>query len=57
LTYHSGEWVNVYARKGGAFDRFGYNIVEKRWSYSEAPPGALAIRRRIHSTIIPVISY
>lgn len=44
------QWVDVYAhtpRRGeriktatGPIDRFGWNVDEDRWSYSEGPPGS-----------------
>lgn len=31
------EWANVYARRDGTYERFGFNTDEERWSYGEAP--------------------
>ena len=57
---HSGlkcEWIDVYARKRkkgekegnftGSYERYGYNLLEKRWSYSEGPAGASEIKKQI----------
>jgi hypothetical protein len=48
-------WLDVITRKRrkgeraglftGAYDCFGYSIIEGRWSYGEGPPGAGEIRR------------
>jgi len=32
-------WVNVFAPQGGAYERFGFNKEERRWSYGESPRG------------------
>lgn len=34
--YGNGEWVNVVEIRGGDCDRFGYNLVQKRWAYGES---------------------
>ncbi len=44
------EWVNVYARTprsgeriktaSGPIERYGWNVEEVRWSYSQGPPGS-----------------
>jgi hypothetical protein len=35
----SKPWVNVFAPQGSAYDRFGFNKEERRWSYGESPKG------------------
>ncbi len=37
ISKGTGEWANVYARKDGTYERFGFNTDEERWSYGEAP--------------------
>ena len=57
---HSGlkyEWIDVYARKRrkgekecnftGSYKRYGYNLLEKRWSYGKGPAGASEIKKQI----------
>lgn len=40
-------WVNVFAPQGGFYERFGFNRIERRWSYSESPEGfALLFRQK-----------
>ena len=51
----STEWLDVFAHKKkgtepankaeGRIDVFGWNVVQKRWSYGEGPPGASVYRR------------
>jgi len=45
------EWSNVFATKGATYDRFGYNVVEKRWAYGEAPYNSKTISNSIHSRL------
>lgn len=50
----SDEWINVYARKklgnqtiyeaSGDFERHGWSVWQKRWSYSSGPAGASLLR-------------
>lgn len=57
---HNGtksEWIDIFARKRrkgekegnftGAYERYGYNLLEKRWSYGEGPAGAKEIKIQI----------
>jgi hypothetical protein len=37
-------WCDVYARSGSAAERYGYNLVDRRWSYGASPTGARAIK-------------
>lgn len=49
------EWVNIIARKRkpgekdgvytGAYEIYGYNLIEKRWSYGDGPDGASEIKK------------
>ena len=48
--YGNGDWVNVVEIRGGDCDRFGYNLVQKRWAYGESPKGARGLRAAIHET-------
>ena len=41
------EWANVFVWDQGAYDRYGYNIHEDRWSYSIAPPNSRMIAKEI----------
>jgi hypothetical protein len=34
------EWANVFVEVDGTYDRFGFNVEERRWSYGIAPPDA-----------------
>ena len=53
-TKQDREWIDVYARgrrksdvRGkytGNYGKFGFNIIEKKWSFGSAPPGAGEIR-------------
>ena len=65
---HSGlkcEWIDVYARKRekgekegnftGFYERYGYNLLEKRWSYGEGPAGASEIKKQI-AILFPSVS-
>lgn len=48
-------WVDVYANKrsGARPRRFGYSLVEKRWSYGDAPKGSQEIAQQINHTFLP----
>jgi len=62
FCYNENNWIDVFTRKRkngdkdgkytGAYDRFGFNVEETRWSYGYAPPGALEIRAMIKGLII-----
>lgn len=45
------EWSNIFAPKGGAYDRFGYNVVECRWAYGTAPYNGKVIAGMIHAKL------
>lgn len=34
------EWMNFYAQENGSYERFGYSLTEKRWSYDIEPSSA-----------------
>jgi hypothetical protein len=34
------EWMNFYAQENGLYERFGYSLTEKRWSYEIEPSSA-----------------
>lgn len=38
-------WANVFVEVDGSYDRFGYNVEERRWSYGVAPPGCRRIAK------------
>ena len=38
-------WANAFVKGNEGYDRFGYNIEERRWSYGIAPPGCRAIAK------------
>lgn len=42
------DWCDVFAFSGGIYQRFGYNVVESRWSYENEPTGA----RKIEDAIV-----
>jgi len=42
------DWADVFAMATHDYQRFGYNIVELRWSYGQSPPEANAIEHVIH---------
>lgn len=54
LVENENPWLNVYCRTkeageniynaSGYYDRHGYNITEKRWSYGEGPNGISLLR-------------
>lgn len=37
VAHGSGEWINVYAPREGAYTRFGYNSLQERWAYGVRP--------------------
>jgi hypothetical protein len=41
------DWGNVYARISGDNEKYGYNVVEKRWSYGNEPENAVALAKAI----------
>ncbi len=42
-------WSNVYVPIGkGAYGGFGYNLIERRWSYGIAPRSASTIAAAVH---------
>ena len=53
------KWIDVFARKRkigeknghytGAYERYGYSILEKRWSYGDGPDGASVIKKTINT--------
>ena len=55
------EWCDVFARRRragerggsytGLFARYGFNLLERRWSYGDGPDGAREIRRLIEAAI------
>jgi hypothetical protein len=45
------DWSNVFAPKGSGYDRFGYNVVERRWAYSSAPYNSKIIAGMIHAKL------
>ena len=42
------EWCNVFAPGGEGYEHFGYNRLQKRWSYGSAPGAAGYIEYAIH---------
>ena len=42
-------WANVFAKDGGSYARFGYNVEEGRWAYGLRPVGAEQIAAAITS--------
>lgn len=40
-------WANVFAPVASYYQRFGYSVVERRWSYGEEPDGAFYIANAI----------
>ena len=50
-------WANVFAPTGKtAYGRFGYHIVNRRWSYGIAPPSASTIATAVHQWLSPSIA-
>jgi hypothetical protein len=47
LCVGEGEWCDVIAPESGSYSLFGFNRVQNRWSYGEAPKGAMEIRKAI----------
>lgn len=43
------DWSNVFAPKGTGYDRFGYNVVERRWAYGAAPYNSKVIAGMVHA--------
>jgi len=41
------EWANVFAAGATGYQRFGFSIVERRWSYGVEPDGAVQIAKAI----------
>lgn len=44
-----GEWFSVLTNSGDGMTRYGYNVLEKRWSYGRPPPNAAYCRRLVES--------
>jgi hypothetical protein len=42
------EWANVFAPSSAGYQRFGYSVAERRWSYGVEPDGAVQIAKAIH---------
>jgi hypothetical protein len=40
-------WANCFAKDGSGYERFGYNIEERRWAYGSQPKSAWAISEAI----------
>jgi hypothetical protein len=56
FSFGNSEWLNIFAIARGKhrefkFDRFGYNFIERRWSYGISPKNSLKIREIIHKHI------
>jgi hypothetical protein len=59
----SAEWLNVFARRkengeriseaSGPITRYGWSVVESRWSYGESVPGAREINKLLHGARRP----
>jgi hypothetical protein len=41
------DWSDIFAVVGGGYQRFGYNIAERRWSYGREPPRSNEIEKAI----------
>jgi hypothetical protein len=41
------QWANVFAPGAAGYQRFGFNIIERRWSYGAEPGGATQIAHAI----------
>jgi len=46
-------WANVYTMVGGEPRCYGYNVNEKRWSYSERPANCTPIREAVERSVKP----
>ena len=42
-------WANCFAKDGPSYDRYGYNVDERRWAYGAQPHSAWAISEAIVS--------
>jgi hypothetical protein len=54
LSYDESEWFSVFAPTRSRtqpieYDRFGYNIRERRWSHSVSPRNSTLVKEIIHS--------
>jgi hypothetical protein len=47
------EWANVFAPSAEGYQRFGFSVVERRWSYGVEPDGAIQIANAILSETGP----
>ncbi len=48
LWNHDDPWWDVFAKdRHSEFQRYGYNIEEKRWSYGDPPPGLGRVLRKV----------
>jgi hypothetical protein len=34
------QWMNFYTQESGAYERYGYSTLERRWAYGMPPGGA-----------------
>ena len=48
VSYGNGDWANVIEFRASDCERFGYNLIQKRWAYGESPKGARGLRAAIH---------
>jgi len=47
LGVGGSDWADVFASMGGHYQRFGFNLAERRWSYGVAPTSASEIQRAL----------
>jgi predicted RNA-binding Zn-ribbon protein involved in translation (DUF1610 family) len=55
VSFPARDWCNIFApvrTKRLIYERYGYNIAERRWSYGEAPIGARSLRQYLHGQLL-----
>jgi hypothetical protein len=40
-------WANIFASDCGPYERYGYSVIERRWSYGIAPPNDRRIEKAV----------
>lgn len=48
LTFYVGakyksDWYNIYVKAGDKWERYGYSMIERRWSYHKAPEAEISM--------------
>jgi hypothetical protein len=47
ISSPQNHWANIFTSDNGAYDRYGYNLSEDRWSYEIEPQNSEKIRKAV----------